>query len=235
MGGLPANSLTGASTADVSALVGGLPANSLTGATGSLDTAATFSGASFDFASVGALTSPWQIPSNQNCGQTPIMPVSSSGTIKSDATKWSVAQYNAALNNNQFAQADIFACSGTAGYGVAIRCRCGALNWDGYKLVTYNLSGVLTVVLTKTSGNASAALSAYTLSDANGYAVPGGIGSLPITVRLEVSGTTISAYVNGTLRVQGTDSSLTSGLAGLWIDPTNGSQSSLDNLVIGNL
>lgn len=189
----------------------------------------------FGFETNGALTAPWQIPGNTNTGQTPHMPVAEGGSLKSVTTFWSVAQLIQSLTANQFAQADFLAASGTAGYGAVIRCRAGASDWNGYKARLFNLAGAVTVDLSKCANNAVASLSSYTLGSAAGYVLPGGLADLPVTLRITCVGTTISLYVNGTLRIQGTDSDLTSGYGGVWIDPTNGSQSSIDNLSFGNL
>jgi hypothetical protein len=179
----------------------------------------------------GVLTSPWSLPGGTYVGQTSHMPQITGNAINSLATYWSVAHYQTTTANNQFAQAIVSQIQG-AGYAVGVRVRCQtASSWDCYYVTITNLTGTVNVTLAKLVTGSVTALSSY----GTGALAVTTVAGFPMTVKLTAVGTTISAYINGVLVSQGTDSSLAAGYAGIWIDPTNTTAGILDDFTKGDL
>lgn len=146
--------------------------------------------------------------------------ITSNAIRGNSASNISMAHWQAdTFANNQYAQGTISSFSGAGSIGVAVRCASGATA-TGYVFYTDTGSSYLFKYV---AGSFTQLATGSALANGN-------------TMRLEVSGTTLSAFVNGALwnSTTYTDSSISTGYAGLGAY-SNVTTMSLDSWEGGNL
>jgi len=129
------------------------------------------------------------------------------------------------FDNDQYAEAEIVSIDDTVSgqFGVAVRCDTGGTTRTFYYFIFRNFAGGNRIL-----GKVVAGTDTVLDSEAGDLAVND-------VLRLEVSGTSLSAKVNDTEILSATDSSITSGAAGLAATNTTSTTNRLDNWEGGNL
>lgn len=124
--------------------------------------------------------------------------------------------YNAAFADDQYAQINAYS-AGSAGSDVLVRVQSGA---NSYYASAWFGSTLLRIV--KVTNGTSSVLASFSVSFVNGA-----------LIRLEVSGSTLSLYYNGTLLGTATDTTYTSGFPGIQVHTTT--TNGADNFEAGDL
>lgn len=125
--------------------------------------------------------------------------------------------------DDQYAEADIGAMNTSSGnIGVAVRC-AQSTDKTSYYFAVRNFGSTKRILGKHVSD-------AHTTLDSDG-----GVPSVGQTLRIEVSGTSLTALVNGSSVLSATDSAITSGAGGIFSNNQSGTGKSLDNWEAGSL